>query len=189
MTLKTYKSGDTEIWFKVIKGKAHPFFRQASAQDRQFNLGIAFRTREAPIGYFPFYGAKDFNLSGETSFKEEVLSRLPIDFSAAASPHTLLICEASEDVEFLGVGDGDTVDIQQAVKQDRLSHAMRAASGVFIDGVMAGLGGPAIKSVVDQLIRSKIRQFVLSKAISGAAKHHLKQQGNFDVDKFLGGAP
>ena len=189
MTLKTYTSGDTKIWFKVIKGKPHPGFRDAAFNNQLFSLGIAFRTRDAPIGYFPFYGPKDFNLSGETSFKEQVLSRLPIDFSAAASPHTLLISEASEDVEFLGAGDGDTTDIQQAVKTDRLSHAMRAASGVFIDGVMASLGGPAIKSVVDQLIQSKVKQFLLSRAITGAAKNHLKSQSHFDVDRFLSGVP
>lgn len=189
MTLRTYKSGDTEIWFKVIKGQRHPSFKASASETRLFPLGIAFRTRDAPIGYLPFYGAKDFDLSGETSFKEQVLSRLPIDFSSAASPHTLLIVNASEDPDFAGAGDGDPNNIQQAIMRDRLSHAMRAASGVFVDGVMAALGGPAIKSLANQLVQSKVKQFVLSRAMSAAAKNHLKQQGNFDVDKFLNGIP
>jgi len=92
----------------------------------------------------------DFDLSGQTSFKEEVLARLPIDFSAAASPHTLLIQQASEDPEFAGNGEADLPDIGQAVRHDRLQHAMNAASGVLVDGLMAALGGPAIKSLVGQ---------------------------------------
>lgn len=189
MTLQMYKSGRTQVWFKVITGKAHPSFAEGRSKDQIHNLGIAFRTQDAPIGYLPFFGSKDFNLNGETSFKEQVLSRLPIDFSGTASPHTLLIKEAAEDVEFMGAGSEDMVDIELAVRHDLLSHGMRLASGVFVDGIMMGLGGPVIKSLLSQLMTSKIKQFVLSKAMTSAIKTHLKEEGNFDVDNFLKAAP
>lgn len=180
MALKQYRSGDADILFKVIKG---------TYNGKSVALGIAFRTHDAPIGYFPFYGAKDFDFSGETSLKEEILARLPIDLSAAGSPHTLLIKEAAGDVEFLGAGDGDMTDIQQLVKRDLVRHAMACASGVFVDGIMLALGGPTIKSLVDQFVKSKIQQFILSKAITGATKKYLKEQGNLDVDRLLSHVP
>lgn len=189
MALKTYKSGGTDIWFKIIKGQAHESFRSAASNKQLVPLGIAFRTREAPIGYLPFFSTKDFDLSGETSFKEEVLSRLPLDLSSPASPHTLLIAAAQADVEFAGSGEDELPDILEALKNDRLRHAMRAASGVLVDGVMLALGGPAIKTLVGQLTQSTVKQFILSRAITSAAKNHLKSQGNFDVDKFLSAVP
>jgi hypothetical protein len=117
------------------------------------------------------------------------MARLPIDLSAAGSPHTLLIKEAAGDVEFLGSGDENLTDIQQLVKKDLLRHAMACASGVFVDGVMLTLGGPAIKSMVEQFVKSGVRQFILSKAISGGIKNRLKAQGNFERDRFLTSAP
>lgn len=180
MTLKQYRSGDVHIIYKIITVRS---------KGRVINLGMAFRTYDGPVGYFPFYGANDFDFSGETSLKEEVMARLPINLSSAGSPHTYLIKEAAGDVEFLGSGDGDMTDIQQQVRRDLLSHAMACASGVFVDGIMVAIGGPAIKSLVDQLIRSKVKQFILSKAISGAAKKHLKEYGNFDAGRLLNQVP
>jgi hypothetical protein len=189
MTLKQYRQDGTQVFFKVINGRPHPSFVEATSKNKSFNIGIAFRTHDAPIGYFPFYGANDFNFSGDTSFKEEVLARLPISLSSVASPHSLLIKETAGDVEFLGSGDEKLEDIQQLVKNDLLRHAMVSASGVFIDGIMVALGGPAIKSVVNQLIKSKVKQFVLSRAISGAAKKYLKENSGFDANKFLSDIP
>lgn len=180
MALKQYTSGHANILFKVING---------TYKGRTVALGIAFRTPDAPIGYFPFYGANDFDFSGETSLKEQILARLPIDLSAAGSPHSLLIKEAASDVEFLGSGDEHLTDIQQLVKRDLVRHAMAYASGVFVDGVMLALGGPTIRSLVDQFVKSKIRQFILSKAMTGATKAYLKQQGNLDIDRLLSHVP
>lgn len=189
MTLKAYQSGGTQILFKVISGKPHPRFRQDPSKDRVLNLGIAFRTQDAPIGYFPFYGSNDFDFSGETSFKEMVLARLPINLSSPASPHTLLLQATAEDVEFLGSGNEQLKDTQKLVQNDLLSHAMRCASGVFIDGVMMALGGTAIKSLVQQFTKSKIKQFIFSKSISSAGKSWLKTQANVDADRFLSEVP
>ena len=189
MALRTYTSADTRIWFKVITGKAHPSFRALGVADTVRDLGIAFRTHDAPVGYLPFYAPKDFNLDGRTSLLERGIGLCPIDMSAPASPHTLLIREAADDVEFLGSGEADLVDIQRSVRNDLLGHAMRAASGVFVDSVMLALGGPAIRQLTGQLVASPIKQFLISRAISGAAKRHLKHQGNVDVDKFLGTPP
>lgn len=180
MALRQYKSGDSYILYKIIIG---------TPNGKPVNLGIAFRTPDGPIGYLPFYGANDFDFSGETSLKEELMARLPINLSAARSPHTALIRAAAGDVEFLGSGEADIIDIQQLVKGDLLSHAMACASGVFVDGIMMALGGPAIKSVVNQLINSKLRQFIISKAISSSAKRHLKEQGNIDVGRLLSHVP
>lgn len=189
MTLRTYTSGDTRIWFKVITGKAHPAFRALGAADTVRNLGIAFRTYDAPVGYLPFYAPKDFNLDGRTSLLERGVGLCPIDMSAPASPHTLLIREAAGDLEFLGSGEADLADIGRNVRNDLLGHAMRAASGVFVDSVMLALGGPAIRQLAGQLVASPIKQFLVSRAISGAAKRYLKHQGNVDVDRLLDTAP
>jgi hypothetical protein len=180
MTLKQYRSGGNLILYKVV---------HHNHRGRMVALGIAFRTQDAPIGYFPFFGADDFDFSGETSLREELLARLPINLSAAGSPHSLLIKEAAGDVEFLGSGDGDLTDIQQLVKKDLLRHAMACASGVFVDGIMLALGGPAITSVVGQFTKSKVQQFILSKAISSAAKKHIKEQGRVDVSSLLNHVP
>jgi hypothetical protein len=189
VTLKRYSADNTLILFKVIKGKAHPTFTDRTSPNKLFSLGIAFRTSNAPIGYFPFYGANDFDMSGDTSFTEQVLARLPINFSAAASPHTLLVQEAWADVEFAGAGDADLIDIQGALKRDTLNVAMRAASGVFIDSLMVALGGPAIKTVVEQFVQSKVRQFILSRSMSAATKALIKQHAQVDTSKILDEVP
>ena len=180
MPLKQYKSGETDIFYKTMTG---------THKGKVIALGMAFRTHDAPIGYLPFYAVNDFDFSGETSFKEQLMARLPINLSAAGSPHTLLLKEAAGDVEFLGSGDESLTDIQQLVRKDLVRHAMACASGVFVDGVMTALGGPAIKSAVSHLVKSKIKQFILSRAISGAAKTCLKEQGGVDANKFLSASP
>jgi hypothetical protein len=185
MALTHYQNGGTLILYKTIRGSAHPGFANKSSKAQVVDLGMAFRTNDAPIGYLPFYGSRDFNLSGDTSFIEEALARLPIDLSAAASPHTLLLQQTAADLEFLGTGSPDLPDIARAVKLDLLQHAMAAASGVLVDGIMASLGGPAINAVVSQMIKSKVKQFVVSKSIGAVAKKHLKEAGRIDVDRFL----
>ena len=180
MALNQYKSGNQVIYWKLI---------EAAPKGVQMPIGIAFRTMDGPIGYLPFYGANDFDFNGTTSFKEEVMARLPINLSAAGSPHTLLLKKAWEDVEFLGAGDGDMVDIQQQVKRDVVQHAMHCAAGVFIDGIMVSLGGPTVKTLVGQLLKSKARQFIVSKAMSAAIKQQLKAQADFDTDRILKGKP
>lgn len=180
MPMKQYKSDNTDILYKIIKSRQ---------KGNVIAIGIAFRTRDAPIGYFPFYGINDFDFSGTTSLKEELMARFPINLSSAGSPHSLLIREAAGDVEFLGSGDADLTDIQRLVKIDLLRHAMVCASGVLVDGVMMALGGPAIKSVINQLFKSSIKQFIISKAISNEAKKFLKDQGNIDAGKLLTHAP
>jgi len=189
MAMQQYRKGDMTVMFKLIKGKPHPTFALGRSGAQPVNLGIAFRSVDGPIGYLPFFGATDFDLNGETSRKEWFLARLPIDLSSVASPHTLLLKEAAGDVEFLGSGSEELIDIQSAVKSDLRRHAMSCASGVLVDGVMAALGGPAIKTLVEQMIKSKIKQFMLSKAMSAAAKQYLKDQGNLDPDMFLQLAP
>jgi hypothetical protein len=189
MAMQRYRAGNMTIMFKLITGKPHPTFAPRRAAASAVNLGIAFRSADGPIGYLPFYGAKDFDLNGETSNMERLLSRLPIDLSSVASPHTLLLREAAGDVEFLGSGSEELVDIQSAVKGDLRRHAMACASGVLVDGVMTALGGPAIKSLVDQMVKSKLKQFMLSKAMSAGAKKYLKDQSNLDPDMFLQLAP
>lgn len=185
MALKQHRSGTVVIYHKVIQGTAHPTFRKKPPAPQTVNLGIAFRTHDAPIGYFPFYGPRDFNLSGDTSLLEEALSRSPIDLSSAASPHSLLLEQAAGDLEFLGSGGDELVDIQQAVKLDQLRHAFAAASGVLIDGLMTSLGGAAVSSIVNQMIRSKVRQFIVSKGISAVAKKYLKDAARVDADRML----
>ncbi len=180
MALKQYQSGGLRVGHKILR---------APVNGQMLAIGIAFRTDDAPIGYLPFYGAKDFDFSGTTTFKEEMLARLPIDLSAAGSPHTLLIKAAAGDVEFLGSGDPDRVDIQQHVKRDLVRHAMACASGVFVDGVMLSLGGPTLRTLVEQLVSSRVKQFLLSKAISAAARKTLREQANFDPDLFLERVP
>ena len=180
MSLKQYKSGDMQIFYKIIQG---------SFKGRVVSLGIAFRTYDAPIGYLPFYGVNDFDFSGETSLKEELMARLPINLSSVASPHTLLIKEAAGDPEFTGSGDENSIDIQQTVKKDLLGYAMACASGIFVDGIMTALGGPVIKSLASKLIQSKVKQFIVSKGISGVTKKYLKEQSNFDTGKLLSSVP
>lgn len=189
MPLQHYRSGPLLIHYKLIKGTPHPTFAGQANRGRQVALGFAFRTDDAPVGYVPFYNARDFDLSGETSFIEQVASRLPIDLSSIASPHTLLLREAAGDVEFLGSGSEVLPDIQQAVKKDLLQHALAAASGVFIDGLMLSLGGPTIKTAVAQMLRSKVAQFIVSKSISAAAKKHLKDSSRVDIDRLLSEIP
>jgi hypothetical protein len=183
MALTRSQGGTVVTYHKVIRGNAHPTFASKNHPNQLFDLGIAFRTQDAPLGYVPFYARNDFDLSGQTSFKEEVLARLPIDFSAAASPHTLLIQQSSEDPEFAGSGEADLPDIGQAVRRDRLQHAMTAASGVMVDGMMAAFGGPAIKSLVGQLVTSRIKQFIMSKSISAGVKKQLKDAAGVDLDR------
>ncbi len=189
MAMKSYRNGNTQIFFKILTGPPNPSFTNKKAKSQVYNLGIAFRTSTAPVGYLPFYGVNDFDFSGETSLKEVLFSMLPINLSAAASPHSLLLKAAANDVEFLGSGEEDARDIQGLVKHDLLKHAMAAASGVFIDGVMTALGGPGINAVIQKLMKSKVKQFLVSKAISGQVKKMLKDQRNFDADKFLKNVP
>jgi hypothetical protein len=189
MALQEYRKGSMTVMFKVIQGKPHPTFSIGRSGQKLVDLGIAFRSVDGPIGYLPFYGAKDFDLNGDTSRKEAFLARLPIDLSSVASPHTLLLKEAAGDVEFLGSGSEALMDIQMAVKNDLRRHAMSCASGVLIDGVMVALGGPAIKSLVEHMVKAKVKQFMLSKAMSGAVKTYLKDQASLDADMFLRLAP
>jgi hypothetical protein len=189
MALKRYSTGNTDVLFKIIQGKPHPTFRGVHSRNVPVDLGMAFRTSDTPIGYLPFFSAKDFNLSGETSFKEEVLARMPIDLSSAASPHTILIQETLADVEFTGSGSEVLADIQQLVKKDVLRRAMAAASGVLVDGIMLALGGPAIRTAVDQLVASKVKQFILSRSISAATKKYLKEHGGVDAGALLNDVP
>ena len=183
MALQTYKSSDVQIWYKVIRGKPHSRFRKS--EDKLYDLGIAFRTASEPVGYFPFYGPKDFNMNGETSLIEKAASKLPIDFSGIASPHTILVEEAAADFQFTGTGSEDLTDIQKAMAIDKINVALRLAGGIFIDGVMMSLGGPTIKTLIKQCLKSEIKQFIISTTISGAVKSHIKNQSNFDVDKLL----
>lgn len=186
MALTQSRGGAVTTYHKVIRGKAHPTFASKTNPGQLFDLGVAFRTQDAPLGYVPFYARNDFDLSGQTSFKEEVLARLPIDFSAVASPHTLLIQQASEDPEFAGSGEADLPDIGPAIRRDRLQHAMTAASGVLVDGLMTAFGGPAINSLVKQLVASRIKQFIVSKSIGALAKKQLKAAAGIDLDLLAG---
>lgn len=183
MALTQSRGGAVMTYHKVIRGKPHPTFASKTNPNQIFDLGVAFRTQDAPLGYVPFYSRNDFDLSGQTSFKEEVLARLPIDFSAVASPHTLLIQQASEDPEFAGSGEADLPEIGPAVRRDRLQHAMTAASGVLVDGLMTAFGGPAINSLVRQLVASKIKQFIVSTSISALTKKQLKAAAGIDLDR------
>ena len=92
--MKAYNSGQMKIWYKIIRGKGHPTF--IDTKNEIYNLGVAFRSQDSPIGYMPFYGVNDFDLSGNTTLKEELWARLPIDMSSVASPHTLLLKEVAE---------------------------------------------------------------------------------------------
>lgn len=180
MALKRYRSGDTDVYFKNMTVRVN---------GRPVIVGIAFRTKDAPIGYMPFYDKNDFNCDGATSLKERVFSRLPIDMSAAASPHTLLMRAAAEDPEFAASGeDSELVDIQRLVRNDLMRHAGSAAAGVLVDGIMTALGGPAIKTFVNQVVQSPVKQFIFSKAISGTAKSALKSQG-VNTSNFLSTPP
>ena len=182
--LKSFESGEMTVWYKVISGSPHPSF--AKTGSRKIDLGIAFRSHDSPIGYYPFFGENDFNFSGETEIKEHILARLPIDLSSIASPHTLLIKATAEDIEFLGSGaGGNLIDIQKEVRLDLTKHAMRAASGVMVDGIMAALGGPVIKSVVSQFAKSAVKRFVISKSIGSAVKTYLKKTSGVSPDEYL----
>ncbi len=189
MALSTYVADGIQVQFKMIQGKPHPMFRDRTSPNKLVRLGIAFRSSDAPIGYFPFYCANDFDMSGDVSLTEWALAHAPVNLSAAASPHTLLIQESLADVEFTGAGSEDAVDIQQSVKRDLNQQAMAAASGVFVDGVMLALGGPTINSMVGQLVKSPVRQFVISKSISAATKAYLKSTTPMDADRLLDGVP
>lgn len=188
MALSQYRSGNALVHYKLIKGTAHPTFA-GSLNPAPVALGLAFRTADAPLGYLCFYGARDFDLSGDVSWVEQAVSRLPVDMSAVASPPTRLLQAAAADLEFLGSGEADLTDIQRPVRNDLLGHAMRAASGVLVDGIMLALGGPSINALVGQLVTSKVKQFIVSKAISAVAKQQLKAAAGFDAGKFLGQAP
>lgn len=180
MGLKHYRSGGADVYFKNMSAKVN---------GRTVMLGIAFRSKDSPLGYMPFYDRNDFNCDGATSWKEKALSKLPMDLSAAASPHTLLIRAAAEDPEFAAAGDDSTLDnIQILVRNDLIRHAGNAAAGAFVDGIMVALGGPAIKSFVSQVVQSPVKQFLFSKAISGTARSALKAQG-VDTINFLGKPP
>lgn len=179
MALEQYRSGDLVILRKTIMG---------TPKGKPVALGMAFRTHDAPIGYLPFYGPHDFDFSGDTSWKEQVLARLPVDLSPTGSPHALLLQQTAGDVGFLGSGDEYLTDIQRPVRQDLLRYAMHCASGAFIDGVMVALGGPTLKSAARLALRSKVQQFIFSRAMGGAAKHLLKMQRGFD-SSFLAAGP
>lgn len=186
MALTQTQSGSVVIYHKLIRGKAAAGFKNPANPDREFDLGIAFRTNDAPLGYVPFFSRNDFDLSGQTSFKEVVLSKLPMDFSAAASPHTLLIIGASEDPEFAGSGDAEgPQEIGPMVRRDRLQHALTAASGVMVDGLMLAIGGPAINSTVGLMVKSGVKQFIVSKSISAVAKQQLKQAAGIDLERVV----
>lgn len=183
MALTRSHGGAVVTYHKIIRGKAHPTFASKTNPNQLFDLGVAFRTQDAPLGYVPFFSRNDFDLSGQASFKEEVLVRLPINFSAAASPHTLLIQQASEDPEFAGSGESDLPEIGPSVRRDRLQHAMTAASGLLVDSLMTAFGGPAIKSLVQQLVASKVKQFIVSKSITAVVKQQLKDAAGIDLDR------
>jgi hypothetical protein len=180
MALKKYQSGGLTVMYKTITERVG---------SRQVALGLAFRTADAPIGYLPFYSAHDFDFSGETSLKEQLLARLTMGIWTAGSPHALLIKAAAGDVEFLGSGDEELQDIQRLVRMDLHRYAMSCASGVFVEGIMLALGGPTIKAMVQPLLKSRVQQFIVAKAISGATKQYLKDQGRLDADKLLSQAP
>lgn len=174
MPLRRYMSGNTAVYYKTMAG---------SLNGRKVHYGIAFRTSDAPIGYLPFYDVNDFDCSGSTSFKEQVLARMPMSLSMAGSPHTRLIQLAHEDPEFAdGSEDGALENITRAVGLDRTRRALAAAGSVFIDGVMLTLGGPTIRQIVAQLVRSSPLQFLVSKSIGATAKRLLKEEGRVDVD-------
>lgn len=42
-----------------MKGRPHPCFRKSASGI--YEIGIVFRTEDAPIGYFPFYDQGDLN--------------------------------------------------------------------------------------------------------------------------------
>jgi hypothetical protein len=169
MALKRYRSGDTDVYFKNMTARVNGRFVM---------VGIAFRTKDAPIGFMPFYDKDDFNCDGQTSLKERVLSKVTMGLSAAASPHTLLIQAAAADPDFAGAGeDSELADIQRVLRKDQFDYARSAAGGVFVEGIMIALGGPIIKTFVNQVVQSQVKQFLVSKAISGAAKSALKSQG------------
>jgi hypothetical protein len=185
MKMTRNQSGALVSYHKVIAGSAHPTFADNIRRATRVPLGIAFRTQDCPLGYLPFFSSNDFDLNGQVSFKEEVLARLPINFSAIASPHTLLIQEAAEDPEFAGSGDSELADIGPLVRRDRLRLAMTAASSVMVDSLMVAFGGPAVKAIVGQFVGSRLKQFVISKAISAAAKKQLKEAAGVDLDHLL----
>lgn len=164
--------------YKIIKGRPHPNYRNSNSK-QTYEIGIAFRTGDAPLGYFPFYDEDDFDFSGETSWKEKIMANLPVDLSSVASPYTLLVQGAAADVEFLGSGNPDLNDIQREVRLDLTSHAMASASGVFVDGVMLAIGGAAIQSIVRQFTKSAVKRFLVSKAIGAGAKNLLKKQAKY----------
>jgi hypothetical protein len=185
MPLKEYRVGNTRILYKVIKGKAHPRFRRSKIDVKE--LGIAFRTDDAPIGYYPFYDRKDFNLSGKTDWYESALSWGPIDMSSVASPDTLLLRGAAEDLEFMGSGNPDLSDIQRAVRLDLTRHGIASGGSVFIDGMMMALGGPMIKTIVSQFTKSAVKRFLISKSIGAGAKKVLKKNAGIDPDLIIRG--
>lgn len=185
--MKHYQNDGIKIMYKIIQGKAHPRFRKSKSGMHQ--LGIALRTEDAPIGYLPFYDQGDFDLSGDVSLKEKVLGNLPINLSATASPYTLLLKAAAEDFQFMGVGSPDLTNIQTQVRNDLTGHAMASAGGVFVDGVMMAIGGPTIKTIVNQFVKSSVKRFLISKAISSGVKTAIKKQANLDVDALLKSAP
>lgn len=169
---KSFLEGEA-VWYKVISGRPHPISGKAN---QVLKLGIAFRSVDAPIGYYPFYDNKDYNYDGSVSFMEEwVLSRMPINMSDVASPYTTLLRETAGDVGFLGAGEPDVIDITKEVQLDLLGHAMSVAAGVFVDSMMTALGGPAVKTIVGQFTKSTVKKFIISKAISGAMKAKLRK--------------
>lgn len=177
--MKKYTNGDIQIWYKVIQGMPHPSFR--SSKERK-DLGIAFRTASAPIGYLPFYDQADFDLSGEVSMKETVVSYIPA--SDTASPYCRLIIQASEDPEFTRPIDGEA-SIQREVYRDRLKFALSVASDFYVDAIMMAIGSPAVTSVMKSLIQAPVKRFVLSKAVSSSVKAYLKNEYRVDVDRIL----
>ena len=179
MTMEHYHSGGTKIYYKTIT---------ARPKGAEIPIGMAFRTIEAPIGYLPFYDVNDFDFSGGASIKERILANISLGLSSAASPHTLLIQQASVDFQFTGI-DAESNNIQQKVRLDLIKYPFICAKGVFVESIMTALGGPAISSVANKLVKSRVKQFIISKGISSEAKTHLKRQGNIDTEKWLVNAP
>ncbi len=96
MSLERHRIGNTDVMSKVFT---------AVIGGRNLPIGIATRTMDAPVGYFPFYGVNDFDFSGTTSVRERLLAQIPLRFASVRSPHALLLAKVAEDPEFTGSDD------------------------------------------------------------------------------------